>query len=193
MYDGIRRIHLVVRVDVVVESELGVEEVVPVADVIDDAQLGIPVDVVRRSVHLDADVAILQVDEAVQTRQQVVRHLAVQVEVHLARLVVIVLVVRYQLVDGSLHPLDVAEVAANVAVPAAADGCLQVAVVVIVDGRHGPVEVVVHLLLAHQVALGPRLGVVQVVLVERAFGLILIVVAVALRIVEGRVQAEAVA
>ena len=95
-----------------------------------------------------------------------------------------------KIVHGLLHPGDVAEVSAVVAVPAAAEGGLQVAFVVVDDRGHGAVEIVVHPLLAYQVALGPCLCLVQVVLEERALSLVLFVVAVAFGVVEGCVEAQ---
>ena len=188
--DGVGGVHLVVGRQVVVDAELGVEEVVRLLHLVDDALIDVPVDVVGGPVHLDADVAVLQVDEGVQARQQVVGQLAVDVEVGLPRVVVVVLVVGGKVVDGLLHPRHVAEVAAVVAVPAAAEGGLQAALVVVDERGHGAVEVVVHPLLAYQVALGPGLLVVQVVLEERALGLVLLIIAHALGVVQGGVEAQ---
>ena len=179
-----------VGVDVVVDAEFGIEEVERLVHVVDDALVGVPVDFVRRTVHLDAYMPVLQVHVGAEPRQQVVSYLAIDVEVRLFRLVIIVFVVRHQHVNRTLDPFDQSEVVAFVFVPAAPNGSLQVLLVVIDDGGHSTVEVVVHLLLAHQVALGPSHSFVQVVLEQGTLALVLLVVALSLGVVQCCIEAQ---
>ena len=194
MGDGIRGIHLMVRRDVVVQSELRVEEVELVVD--DGLTVGISPIPVARMLHLIADMTVLQVDESVQARHEVVVHLAIDVPVGLLRVVTVVFEVWQQLQPRRhvLHPLHESEVVAAVLVPATAEGSLDILTVVIHQRGHHRIEVIVHLLLTDQVALQLRRllipGALGQILHQLAPGLILLVVAVTLRIVGCHVQVQ---
>ena len=188
--DGVRDIHLVVGCDVVVDSELGVEEVERLVHVVDDALVVVPVDFVRGSFHLDAHMTVLQVDIGIQSTQEFVGHLTIHVEVCLLGIVVIVFVVWQQSVDGTLDPLDQSEVIAIVFVPAATQSSLQVALVVILNGGYDTIEVIVHLLLAYQVARGPSHRIVQVILKQGTLALVLLIVALSLGVVQCCIETQ---
>ena len=180
---GIRDIDLVVGRNIVVQSGLGVEEVERFLHVVDNALVGVPVDFIGGADHLYAEVTILHIDIRIQSGQEVVRQFAVDVEVSLLGILVVIGAVGHQVVDGVLHPLDDSKVVAVILVPATAERSLQVLAVVVVQRGHNTIEVVVHLLLAHQVALGPGHFRVEFILKERPFELILLIVSVALRVV----------
>ena len=193
MGNGVRSIHLVVGGDVVVQSELRIEEVERLVHVVDDALVVVPIDFVRRTFHLDTYMTILQVDECIQSAQEFIGYLAIDVEVGLLGVVVIVFVVRQQRVDGTLYPLDQSEVVAVVFVPAATQSSLQVALVVILNGGYDTIEVVVHLFLTYQVARSPGHLVVQAVFKQGTLALVLLIVTLSLGIVQCGVEAQHVA
>ena len=106
----------------------------------------------------------------------------------------------------SRFPDDLAEVLAVVAVPSCTKCCLQVLLVVVVNAGDGSVEVIVHLLLAYEVT--HDVGVVRVAVADDDVALvvgsqsvvgpsltvlILLVVALALGVVQGSVEAPLVA
>ena len=82
-----------VRGDVVSQTELGIERLKALVHVIDNTLVGVPVDFVCRTIHLDIHIAILQVNIGIQSLQEFVVHLAINVPVGLLRIVVIILVV----------------------------------------------------------------------------------------------------
>ena len=77
-----------------------------------------------------------------------------------------------------------------VLVPTTTKSCLQVLTIVIVQRSHHTIEVVVHLLLAHQVTRRPSFLWVQIILKKGALALILLIVAVALGVVQGSIQVQ---
>ena len=94
MGDGIGRVDLMVGRDIIVQSELRIEEIIRLFHIVDNTLIGVPVDFVRGTSHLDAHVTVLQVDKGIHTRQKVVGHLAIHVEVGFLGVVVIVFMVR---------------------------------------------------------------------------------------------------
>ena len=93
--NGIRHENLVVGGDVVVQANFRIEEVERLFHVIDDALVDIPVDFIGRTIHLETYMAILQIDVGIQSAQDFVGHLSIDVEIGLLRLVVVVFVVRH--------------------------------------------------------------------------------------------------
>ena len=91
--NGIRHVGSVVRGDVVSQTELGIERLKALVHVIDNTLVGVPVDFVCRTIHLDIHIAILQVNIGIQSLQEFVVHLAINVPVGLLCIVVIILVV----------------------------------------------------------------------------------------------------
>ena len=134
--------------------------------------------------------AILQVNVGIQSAQELVGHLSIDVEVGLLRLVVVVFVVRHQSINRILHPCYQTVVVTFILVPSASQYSLQVALVVILNRSHSTIEVVSHLLLAHQVAAGPCHFGVQVVLKQGALALVFLVIAITSGIVQGCVEVQ---
>ena len=91
MTDAIGYKHLVVAVDVVVQSELGIEEVVAV--VYDVAPVQVVAEAHGGVLQPVAHMAILQIGKGGQSADEVESHLAIDVEVRLTGVVVIVFVV----------------------------------------------------------------------------------------------------
>ena len=122
MTNAIGNKDLVLRGDVVVQSKLWVEEVVAV--VYDVAPVQIVAKAYSRVLQLVAHMTILQINEACQSVDEVIRHLAVNVEVGLARVVAIVFKVwtqsglRNSSGNSWLGPYDMTELVALIAVPA---------------------------------------------------------------------------
>ena len=143
-------------VDVVVQTHLGIEEIVVM---IDDVYLvGIHAIGHRGVLQLVVDMSVLQIQECIQPPDELVRGLTVDVDVVLDGVVAVVFEVgcqRCRIGNGGgnagLHPYDMSELVADIAVPAATHDDFQVLLVVIVHRRHDTVEVVVHLLLVHEV------------------------------------------
>ena len=182
---GVARVEAVVLVNLVVDSELRVEEVEVVVCPI--ALRAILVDVIVAWVlHAVAHVAVLQVYVRVQAREERPRLLGVDVEVRLPRPVAVILISGIEAVGLVLRPQHLAPVVADVFVPSAAERSLVVGLVVVVDAGHEAVEVVLHYLLSRQVAFQLRVGesVFAVVLV----GLVLVVISVAVGIVQRDVR-----
>ena len=92
--DGIRGIDLVVGRDVVVQAELGVEEVERIVNHV--SAIGIGAVPVTRILHLNADMPVLKVEEAVQAVGEVVVHFAIEVPVSLLSIAAIVFKVGQQ-------------------------------------------------------------------------------------------------
>ena len=176
--------------DIVIQSGLGVKEIERFFHIVNDALVGVPVNFVGGANHLYANVAVLHIDIRIQPRQEVVHQFAVDVEIGLLGILIVIGVVRHQFADRHLHPFDLSEVVAIILVPAATERSLQILVVVVVQRGHYAVEVVVHLLLAHQVALGPSHLRVEVILKKCPFTLVLLVVAAAFRVVQCRIEVQ---
>ena len=182
--------------DVVVQSELRVEEVEVVVD--NDLSVLICSIPVAWVLHFIANMAILQVDEAIQTRHKVVVDFAINVPVSLLGVVAIILEIRLKIIAlwKVLHPLYESEVVAIVLVPTTSKYSLYVCMIVIYDRSHKSIEIVVHLLLANQIALlkkiiplKPSFWCWQIVS-KRTSGLILLVVALALGIVACHIKIQ---
>ena len=161
---GVGGIDLMVGRDIIVQSELRIEEIIRLLHIVDNTLIGIPVDLVRGTNHLDTHMTILQVNISIQTRHEVIGYLAIDVEVGFLGIVVIVFMVRLQCCHGTLHPSDIAKVVTIILVPATTQGCLQVLMVVIVQRGYHTIEVIEHLLLAHQVTLRPSFLRIQIIL-----------------------------
>ena len=143
---------------------------------------------------------ILQVEEAVQSLHEFIVHLAIDVPIGLLGIVAIILVVGQQLEPFRhlLHPFHESEVIAVILIPSATQDGLDVIVVVIDQRGHKGKEVVVHLLLADQVALHLRIatslriepGAIREILYQLAACLVLLVVAVSLRVMSCHIQGQ---
>ena len=119
MGDGIRGIDFMMRRDVVVQTKLRIEEVEGVVDNIFAVRISpLPVAWI---LHLIANMAILQVEVAVESWQEIVVHLTIDVPVSLLGIGTIILVVRLQFETfrHMLHPFHQAEVIAVIFVPSA--------------------------------------------------------------------------
>ena len=75
-------------------------------------------------------------------------------------------------------------------VPSTSQYSLQVLVVVIDNRRHCTIEVVGHLLLAYQVALGPCHLIVQVVLKQGALTFVFFVITITSGVVQGSIEVQ---
>ena len=188
------------RRDVVVQAKLRIKEVEGVVDHIFAIRVSpLPV---ARILHPIADMAILQVEEAVQSLHELIVHLAIDVPVGLLGIVTIILVVgqQFETFWHLLHPFHESEVIAVILIPSATQDSLDVIVVVIDQRGHKGVEVVVHLLLADQVALHLRIApslrieprTIGQILYQLATCLVLLVVAVSLRVMSSHVQGQTV-
>ena len=181
MGDGIRGIYFMLRVDVVVQTELGVKEVVAVVDDILASSVIAPT--VCRVLHAIVDIAILQVNISVQAAQKGVVSLCIDVGISLLGVVTIVFEVGLCIgvVDIAVNglailfvllvkilviiievgltrlPDDTTKVVAIILVPAATKNGLQVVMVVIDERGNSTIEVVGHLLLTYQIALNDGL------------------------------------
>ena len=169
MRNGIRCIHAVVVISLIIESKLRIEEIELLVE-IEDNLLVIFVPCVRKSRHLNAHMPILQVGKGTQTLDELPVYLSVNIAVHLLSVVVVILVIRLQcggshlihillfavgflyLIERGTRPNDFSKVAAHIFVPTATNVGSQSTVVVIVNGTYGTIKIVVHPLLAHQVA-----------------------------------------
>ena len=194
MGNGIRSIDLMMRGDIVVQTKLRVEEVECLID--HSLTIGVGSHPVTGILHLEADVAILQIEEAVQSWQEVVVDLAIHVPVSLLGVVAIVFEVGQQLhsLGHVFHPLHQSEVVAAVLVPAPTKGRFYILMIVIHQRGHEGIEVVVHLLLADEVALQLRILIkphaVRQILHQFTACLILFVIALTLGIMACHVQVQ---
>ena len=179
---GVTGIHAVVLVYLVVETELRVEEVEVVVCPVSLRAVHVDI-IVARILHAVSHMAILQVEVGVETGEEGPRLLGIDVEVGLPRAVPVILVARVELVDFVLGPEHLSPVVADVFVPTAAEGRLEVFLVVVVDACHDAIEVVLHDLLACQVAFVFRVrqAVVHVVLASLVFVVVTIAVGVVQR------------
>ena len=174
--------------DLVEETELGIEEIVGVT-LIEDNLILLLVVVICESVHVEAGMTILQVDEGAETLEKLVVHLAIDVAI--VFLGVVVVIEEVGLDEHVLSPNDLAEVVAIVFVPTPTQGCLQPSFVVEVERGDESVEVVVHLLLVDEVAFGAVVTwFVDVEEVKLFVGLVLLVIAIALGQMQTHVERE---
>ena len=186
MCDGVRDVHLVVGVDIVVESKLRIEEIVLLVDdiVASEAVANEPVAWV---LHLYIYMAILQVEEGAETLDKLIARLAIDVEVGLLGIVAIVFEV---IVAGNvavyLVPKHISPVVTIIFVPTTTNVGGEVLLVVVVDRSDGAIEVVAHLLAADEIIL--QFGCVQTILGIVFMALILFVVTIATCIVERSIE-----
>ena len=197
MGDGIRSIDFMMRRDVVVQAKLRIEEVELVVDHIFAIRISpLPV---ARILHPIADMAILQVKETIQSLHEFIVHLTIDIPVSLLGIVAIILVVGQQLqtLRHVLHPFHESEVIAVIFIPSATQDRLDVILVVIHQRSHNSKEVVIHLLLADQVALqlvAAKTAIepvpVRQILNQFAPRLVLLVIAFSLGIVTSHIQIQ---
>ena len=196
--DAVRGVCLVLWGDVVGYARLRVEEVIAVVH--HPASVGVHAVHHRGVLQLVTHVAVLKVQEGAEALRQQVGGLAVNVEVGFAGVVAVILEIwrercrrRHSGHDTGLCPHDMSELASVVSVPSATEGGLQVAPVVVVGRRHHAEEVVVHLLLVHEVLLHVVCGAHAEALPRRAVELLcglaleLLVVALTLGVVQAYV------
>ena len=170
-------------IDLPSKTHLGIEEVEVV--VRPDSVIGIGAPPVTGILQPVSHVAILQVGKGVQPSREFPFSLGVDVEIALESIVVIILPVGEQFLHGVLHPVHQAEVLAVVAVPPAAQRGPEPVKAVVIDRGDSAIEVVVHLLLSHQVTEGQPVVGRQAILGQVFSVLVLLVVTLSLGVVAG--------
>ncbi len=149
---GVAGVYTVMPVYLIVDSKLRVEEVEVVVCPISFRAVLVDV-IVAWILHAVSHVAVLQVNVSVESFKESPRFLGVYVEVCLPCPVAVILIARIEPFGLLLCPQHLAPVVADVLVPSSAERCLVVGLVVVVDAGHYTVEVILHYLLARQVAL----------------------------------------
>ena len=172
--------------DVIVQTELRVEEIVLLVDDISICEICAKVHVTR-ILQLVIDVAILQVEEGAETLDKLVACLAIDVEIGLLGIVAIVLeVIVTSDISVYLVPENISPVVAIILVPASTEVCCEVLLVVVVDRSDCAIEVIAHLLAADEIIL--QFGRVQTILGIVFMALVFLVVTIATGIVERSIE-----
>ena len=172
--------------DVIVQTELRVEEIVLLVDDISICEICAKVHVTR-ILQLVIDMAILQVEEGAETLDKLVACLAIDVEIGLLGIVAIVLeVIVASDISVYLVPENISPVVAVILVPASSEVCCEVLLVVVVDRSDCAIEVIAHLLAADEIIL--QFGCVQTILGIVFMALVFLVVTIATCIVERSIE-----
>ena len=181
MCDGIRDVHLVIGIDLVVETEFRIEEIIfLVNDIV--ASEAVANEPVAWVLHLHINVAILQVEEGTDTLDKLVACLAIDVEVGLLGIVAIVFeVIVTSDISVYLVPENISPVVAVILVPASTEVCCEVLLVVVVDRSDCAIEVIAHLLAVYEVVL-------HLYRVQSKTGVVLIAVLLVVTIATGIVE-----
>ena len=183
--NGIRGVPCVLLAHLIGDAEFGVEEIIASVK-FQRALLLAVIKLLRHPRHAVGQMAILQVEKAMQPLNDLIIDFPIEIEVCFLGIVVVIEVVWIDAATEIAHPQHSAKVVAVVFVPSASQICRQHLVVVIQRGNHA-VKVVLHLFLTYQVAFFAKFR-AQKIFVELLRSLVLLVVAVAMRIMQRRVK-----